>query len=167
MNMLFQNKRFYFFVCIFVFNFYSLAEQIKEGSIFPDLNDFQLEGELPKDYKEKIVLIDFWASWCGPCKKSFPVYDSIYKKYIKNDFLIIAISVDEKQEDFQKFLKNNPVSFYLLRDPKQKLVEKCGINSMPTSIIIDKQGMVRFIHNGFNSKTTENLLIQQIEDLLK
>lgn len=142
------------------------AAALKTGDPAPDLAAFNLEGKLPEGLKDKVVLLDFWASWCDPCRDSFPVMDALQKQYGPRGFVIIAVNVDEKKADMEEFLKKNPVTFNVVRDAKQKLVEKAGIATMPTSILIDRAGKVRFVHSGFRGVETRRKYESEIESLL-
>ncbi len=142
---------------------------LKTGEVFPTLTDFKLEGSLP-DLKDKIVVIDFWASWCGPCKQSFPALDEMQKKYGPKGLVIIAVSEDENKSDMDDFLKQHPVSFTTVRDTGangKKLVEKIDISTVPTSFVIDKSGKVRFTHSGFYGTRSKEEYTTEIEKLLK
>lgn len=140
---------------------------IKVGDSFPDLAPYKLEGKLPDQTKDKVVLVDFWASWCGPCGQSFPAMDELQKKYGPQGFIIIAVNVDEKKSDMEDFLKDHHVSFIVVRDGKQKLVEKTGISTMPSSFLIDQHGKVVFAHSGFHGNETKKQYEQEIESLLR
>lgn len=140
---------------------------VKVGDVFPDLTTFKLEGNLPADLKGKVVIVDFWASWCGPCQESFPAMNALQKKYGDKGLVIIAVNVDENAADKDAFLKGNVASFTVVRDAKQKLVDKVEIGTMPSSFVLDKEGKVRFAHSGFHGETTKKEYEQQIESLLK
>jgi thiol-disulfide isomerase/thioredoxin len=139
---------------------------VKKGEAFPNLKDFKIEGKLPEDTKGKVVVIDFWASWCGPCGESFPAMDEIQKKYADKGLIIIAINVDENKADMDEFLKTHKVSFTVVRDAKQKLVEKAGIGTMPSSFILGTDGKVKFTHSGFRGNETKKEYETEIESLL-
>ena len=145
----------------------AVAGSVKAGDTFPNLADFKLEGKLPDSLKGKVVLIDFWASWCEPCKQSFPVMEELHKKYSDRGLVIIAINLDEKKPDMEAFLKKNTASFTVVRDPNQKLVDKTGIATMPSSFLIDREGKVRFTHTGFRGNETKKKYEEEIEGLLK
>lgn len=139
---------------------------LKVGDQLPDLASFKLAGKLPDSLKGKIVIVDFWASWCQPCAKSFPVLDELQKKYGER-LVVIAVNVDEKSANMDAFLKKHPVSFTVVRDAEQKLVAAAEPATMPTSYIQDAEGKVRFLHNGFHGEDTRKQYISEIESLLK
>jgi thiol-disulfide isomerase/thioredoxin len=112
------------------------------------------------------VLVDFWASWCLPCAKSFPVLDELQKKY-GDKLVIVAVNIDEKAANMDSFLKKHPVAFIVVRDPEQKLVATVEPATMPTSFILDGEGKVRFLHNGFHGEDTRKEYVSEIESLLK
>jgi thiol-disulfide isomerase/thioredoxin len=143
------------------------AGGLKTGDTFPNLADFKLEGKLPDSIKGKVVLIDFWASWCEPCKQSFPVMEGLHKRYSDRGLVIVAINLDEKRPDMEAFLKKNAASFTVMRDPNQKLVDQTGIATMPSSFLIDRDGKVRFTHTGFRGAETSKKYEEEIESLLK
>jgi thiol-disulfide isomerase/thioredoxin len=145
----------------------ALAGGVKTGEPFPDLTAFKLEGKLPEATKGKVVMIDFWASWCEPCKQSFPVMEELQQHYAARGLVIIAVNVDENRADMEAFLKKNAATFAILRDASQKLVEKAGIATMPSSFLIDRDGKVRFAHTGFRGAETKKKYEEEIELLLK
>jgi thiol-disulfide isomerase/thioredoxin len=145
----------------------ALAAGVKPGDSFPDLAPFKLEGKLPDSTKGKVVLVDFWASWCEPCKQSFPVMEELHKRYSERGLVIIAVNVDENRPDMEAFLKKNAATFVVLRDANQKLVEKAGIATMPSSFLIDREGKVRFVHTGFRGAETKKKYEEEIESLVK
>jgi thiol-disulfide isomerase/thioredoxin len=139
---------------------------IKVGDSFPELTTFGLEGKLPADIKGKVVVLDFWASWCGPCKESFPAMNDLQKKYADKGLVILAVNVDEKAESMKDFLKENSASFTIVHDATKKLVGTANISSMPTSFVLGKDGKVVAIHKGFHGKDTVKQYETEIEKLL-
>ena len=146
--------------------FFSATAALKVGDSLPDLASFKLEGKLPDALKGKIVVVDFWASWCLPCAKSFPVLEELQKKYADR-LVVLAVNVDEKKANMDHFLAKHPVSFNIVRDAGQKLVAVAEPATMPTSFILDGDGKVRFLHNGFHGEDTRKEYISEIESLLK
>jgi thiol-disulfide isomerase/thioredoxin len=143
------------------------AGGVKAGDTFPDLGGFKLEGKLPEATKGKVVMVDFWASWCEPCKQSFPVMEELHKRYAEKGLVIIAVNVDENRTDMESFLKKNAATFVVVRDASQKLVEKAGIATMPSSFLIDREGKVKYLHTGFRGAETKKKYEEEIESLLK
>jgi len=121
----------------------------KENDALPPIESFGLEGALPK-LKGKVVYLDFWASWCAPCKASFPVLDAWQREFASKGFTVLGVSVDETSTDMQRFLSAHPVSFPVVRDATHKLAEEANIASMPTSFLIDRKGVIRHVRNGFH-----------------
>jgi cytochrome c biogenesis protein CcmG/thiol:disulfide interchange protein DsbE len=142
------------------------SKGIKVGDTLPELSTFGLEGKLPGDLKGKVVLLDFWASWCGPCKESFPVMDELQQKYGAKGLVILAVNVDENAAAMKDFLKDHPVQFNILHDATKKLVGTANIASMPTSFLIGKDGKVVAIHKGFHGKETAKEYAAEVEKLL-
>jgi thiol-disulfide isomerase/thioredoxin len=138
----------------------------KQGDNLPDLASFHLEGKLPEKLQGRVILLDFWASWCGPCKSSFPVMEELANKYTEQGLTVVAVSVDKKPENMERFLKSVKVSFTVVRDAQQKLVAAADIRAMPTSLLIDRSGKIRFIHAGFNGDETTRQYVKEIEQLL-
>jgi thiol-disulfide isomerase/thioredoxin len=143
--------------------------ELKVGDTFPDLTRFKLEDAAP-DIKGKVVLVDFWASWCGPCKQSFPALDELQKQYGAQGFVIIAVNEDEKKADMDDFKKQHPVAFTMVRDAGadgKKLIDKVEVSAMPSSFLIDTTGKVRFAHTGYHGTKTKQEYAHEIETLLK
>jgi len=118
-----------------------------------------------KAFAGKVIYLDFWASWCAPCRTSFPLLNALHKKLKAQGFEVIAINLDEDKAKAEQFLKEIPVGFTVLRDGKGEWADRYVVESMPTSFIIDKQGVVRHIHHGFSSDDI-NGLEQKITELL-
>jgi thiol-disulfide isomerase/thioredoxin len=140
---------------------------MKPFDTLPDLESFKLEGKLPAPLKGRVILLDFWASWCGPCRASFPVMEDLHKRYAGRGLVIVAVSVDEKREEMDRFLTTANVTFATLRDAGQKLVAYADIATMPTSFLIDRSGKIRYVHRGFRGDDTVKKYHDQIELLLK
>lgn len=116
-------------------------------------------------FSGKVVYVDFWASWCLPCRTSFPLLNQLQQKLKDQNFEVVAINLDEDKANAEKFLKDIPVTFTVLRDANGEWADKYVVESMPTSFIVDKQGVIRNIHHGFVSDDIKGLE-QKIVQLL-
>jgi thiol-disulfide isomerase/thioredoxin len=110
-----------------------------------------------KQYAGKVIYLDFWASWCAPCRTSFPLLDKLHEKLKGQGFTVVAVNLDEDKANAEKFLQEFPVGFTVLRDAKGEWADQYVVESMPTSFIIDKQGVVQNIHHGFASNDIKEL----------
>lgn len=142
------------------------AQAVTVGEAAPDTRAVALQGGMAPalaDLRGKVVLVDFWASWCAPCLKSLPMYSTLRDELPRADFEVLAISVDESATDARRFLSAHPVSFPVLHgDPA--LPERWGVEAMPTSYLVDREGIVRAVHHGFKPGNLDALR-RQILDL--
>jgi thiol-disulfide isomerase/thioredoxin len=115
--------------------------------------------------KGKVVLVDFWATWCGPCRASFPKYQALAKKF-GDDLEIVALSEDDEADGIAEFAKDTGVSFTLAWDAEKRIAGTYRPSSMPTSFLVDRNGLVRFVHTGFHDGD-EATLEHQIKSLLE
>src|SRR6202795_777767 len=104
----------------------------------------------PADYRGKVVLIDFWASWCVPCKASFPALDALYQRDRDRGLVVLAINLDEERKAADAFLASRPHVMPVLFDPKGESAEAFRIRGMPSSVVIDRAGNIRFTHIGYS-----------------
>lgn len=111
------------------------------------------------DYRGKVVLVDFWASWCPPCLLSLPAYEQMYREIGTEEFELIAINVDEDTEDGLDFLQDHPVSYPVLADPKGEIGIPYGIRSLPRSLLLDRDGRVIATYKKF--KAGDEVKLQQ------
>lgn len=109
------------------------------------------------DYRGKVVLVDFWASWCGPCRQSLPLYNGLKADYAAADFAILAVNLDEAASDATNFLREHPVSYMALQDPQGDVAQAFGLKGMPSSYVIDRDGIVRYRHIGFEPRDIDAL----------
>lgn len=142
--------------------FFCLGVQAASNVTGRDAPPFSLPGVDGKpvnlaDFKGKVVYVDFWASWCGPCRKSFGWLNEVQAKYGSQGFQVIGINLDEKSEDAQKFLRETPAKFAIAFDPAGKFPAAYGLKGMPTSYLIDRNGRVIVEHAGFKDGDQANL----------
>lgn len=105
------------------------------------------------DFRGRVVFLNFWASWCGPCKKEFPELASFIAGYDASEAVVIAVNIDKHHSHAMDFLKENasvPENMVVLFDPRATVVSEYRAAAMPTSFVIDKSGKIRYIHFGFD-----------------
>lgn len=126
------------------------AQLLDKGAVAPD---FELPGTNAaiklSQYRGKVLYLDFWASWCGPCKQSFPWMSAMQAKYGTKGLQVLAINVDTKREDARKFLLSSPAAFELAYDAQGLTPRLYGVKTMPSSYVIDRAGKVLAVHRGF------------------
>ena len=140
---------------------------IKVGDTFPNFTDFALEGELPRELKGRLVIVDFWASWCGPCRGTFPLMEDLHRRLGKRGLVIVAVNEDKSRVAMTEFLKQHPVNFTVLRDAKKKLAAKVNVAMLPASYILDGDGKVISIQGGERTMENRTEFIKLVEDLLE
>lgn len=106
-----------------------------------------------EDYKGKVVYLDFWASWCSPCRDSFPWMNAMQKKYADEGLVIIGINLDEHKKDAEQFLADVPANFIIAFDDKSATARKYELRAMPSAYVIGKDGTLLYAHIGFNNRS--------------
>jgi len=127
------------------------ARAVERGAVAPD---FALAGPSGPvrlaDFKGKTLYLDFWASWCVPCKQSFPWMNEMQAKYKDRGLRILGVNVDKNAADAQHFLERVPAAFALAMDPAGEVPRSYGVKAMPTSVLIGSTGHVLEFHGGFS-----------------
>ncbi len=101
------------------------------------------------EQRGQVIMLNFWASWCGPCRKEMPYLEALYKKYKHLGFTVWGLNVDENSNNAKTLLDEIKVSFPILFDPKNKIPEKYELEAMPSTYMIDRDGKIRFAHQGY------------------
>ena len=117
----------------------------------PDFTLKSLDGKNLKlsEMRGKVVLINFWASWCGPCRQEMPLLNSLHNKYEPLGFTVIGVNVEERTENARDFIKNTPVDFPILLDNENRVSKLYKVVAMPTTVVVDRDGNMRFLHHGY------------------
>jgi len=111
------------------------------------------EGSLDlTQYRGKVVVLDFWASWCAPCRRSFPWWNKMHAKYADEGLVIIGVNLDNDPESALAFLEEYPADFNIYYDTNKELAKKFGVQAMPSSYIVDRDGEIYAKHFGFKVK---------------
>jgi thiol-disulfide isomerase/thioredoxin len=130
-----------------------------------DLRDGNGQVVRLADFKGKVVLLDFWATWCPPCKVSFPKLDALYKEWRERGLEVLAVNLDDRRRDADAFLTAHPHTMAVLFDPRGDAPRAFAVRGMPSSVLIDRSGTVRFTHMGYSEKVIESYR-QELELLL-
>lgn len=138
------------------------------GKAAPDFTLVSSTGENVHlaDQRGKVVMLHFWASWCGPCRQVMPLIDSMYKRYNAAGFVIYGVNVEEDHTNATKFLKELDLAFPILYDPKFIATDLYLLDAIPTTVVIDKAGNIRFINRGYRAGD-ENKYRDQIRELIR
>jgi thiol-disulfide isomerase/thioredoxin len=118
------------------------------------------------EYKGQVVMLNFWASWCGPCRQEMPLLESIYKKYNKMGFTLLGVNVEPNSQAANDWLKATPVSFPILYDKDSKVSKLYDVAGMPSTVIIDRSGNLRVLHRGYKPGD-ENEYLDSIRSLIR
>jgi thiol-disulfide isomerase/thioredoxin len=118
--------------------------------------------------KGQVVMINFWASWCGPCRQEFPILEEMYRKYRPMGFTLLAVNVEPDMKDAEeKFLaKIAPVTFPIAMDKENGVSKLYGVNAMPSTVLVDRKGNLRWLHRGYKPGD-ENEYLDAVRTLLR
>jgi peroxiredoxin len=118
------------------------------------------------DLTGQVVMVNFWATWCGPCRQEMPQLEALYERYSDLGFTLLGVNVEEDSSGADAFLADTPVSFPILFDPENQVSELYNVVAMPSTVLIDKSGNLRFIHHGYQPGY-ENEYQSQIRALIR
>jgi peroxiredoxin len=113
----------------------------------------------------KVVLLNFWATWCGPCREELPELARVQEKFRQRGFAVVTVTVDNDLENIRSFLKKYAVKLQALWDRRKKVAEAYAVEKMPSSYIIDRSGVIRFIHRGYRPEELKRIE-NEIDELL-
>jgi thiol-disulfide isomerase/thioredoxin len=133
-----------------------LATTLQAAEVQGKAPDFTLKSSSGKnlklsEHRGEVVLLNFWASWCGPCRKEMPYLEQIQEKYADYGFTVMGVNVEEDSSKAKKMLKDIPVTFPILFDTGNSASKAYKVSAMPTTVIIDRDGNMRYLHKGYKS----------------
>ena len=150
---MFDKNRLLIGLCFILFSISTASAQKAPG--------FSLAGDKGQvtlsKYKNTVVYLDFWASWCKPCLKSFSFMNKMQKKYGKKGLKIIAINLDDERSSATNFLKKHPANFTIAYNPEGDVPNAYNLSVMPTSYLIDRKGNIIFSHKGYKDSQSASL----------
>lgn len=162
------------FLLCFLIAFSPITFALNVGDVAPDfsLNKLSTQKNAASqtislsDYKGKVVYLDFWASWCGPCRKAFPFMDELQKEYEKEGLVVLAVNQDTKPSLAINFLKKNKSNLTSLFDKNGQVSSAYELRGMPSSFLIDKKGVIHSSHVGFNDSKIKKIR-EEVKRLLQ
>jgi peroxiredoxin len=134
----------------------------------PDFTLKSLEGSNLRleEYRGQVVLINFWASWCGPCRQEIPLLDRLHQRYLDTGFAVLGINVEGEEAPARKLIDRIPVTFPVLIDQEQRVSELYELEAMPSTVVVDRDGVVRYIHRGYKPGD-EAKYIEVVKELIR
>ena len=144
------------------------AAALDVGARLPEIGLVDLDGNRvdAKSLEGKVVIIDFWATWCAPCREELPVLEKLYRKYKKKGLVIVGVSVDKDRANVQRFLEKLKLSFPIVHDSDHLVSGRYKPPRMPSSYVIDRKGIVRHVHEGYRASDAKSFE-KQVKALLK
>jgi peroxiredoxin len=134
----------------------------------PDFTLRQLDGPNLRlgEQRGRVVMVNFWATWCGPCRIELPHLDKLHAKYRSSGFMLLGVNIDDDPNAAKALASKMGLKFPVLFDSEKKVVAAYDLNAMPASVLIDRDGKVRHLHRGYKDGV-EQLYEQQVRALLK
>jgi len=146
------------------------------GSAYADIKsgpapDFTLKSNSGSnlrlsEFRGEVVMINFWASWCAPCRQEMPLLDELYKQYQPMGFTILGVNVEEDSAQAKRMLKNIPVNFPVLFDNTSDVSKLYNVVAMPSTVLVDRDGNIRYLHQGYKPGYEESYQ-QQVRELIR
>ena len=146
----------------------SLASSGMEGQQAPDFALKSSTGENLRlsEYRGDVVMINFWATWCGPCRQEMPLLDELYSRYQRVGFNLLGVNIDDDSNRAMNMIEELGVNFPVLFDARKEVSKLYEVEAMPVTVIVDREGTVRFVHHGYKPGY-EEMYLDQIRSLLR
>ena len=144
----------------------AMAVSLQETA--PDFTLKSLDGGNLRleEYRGQVVLINFWASWCGPCRQEMPLLDRLHERYEDTGFAVLGVNVEGEVGPARDIVDRTRVSFPVLIDEGQRVSQRYQLEAMPSTIVVDRDGMVRYIHRGYKPGD-ESKYIEVVKELIR
>ena len=144
------------------------AQALSRGSRAPEIGLRDTNGRQVRlsSLRGKVVLVDFWASWCGPCRQEMPFLERLHDEYADQGLVIVGVNIDTEEGNMRRFLRRTPVSFRVVHDGNHRVADRYNPPRMPSSFLIDQRGVVRYVHEGFRAPDAR-AIERQVKRLLE
>jgi len=161
-------KNFVLGLLITVFAATSLASSKLEGQAAPDFALKSSSGENLRlsEYRGDVVMINFWATWCGPCRQEMPLLDELYERYERVGFNLLGVNIDDDSRRAMQMIEELGVDFPVLFDARKEVSKLYDVDAMPVTVLVDREGTVRYVHQGYKPGYEEKYL-DQVRSLLR
>ncbi len=161
-----RNSIFGLVICIFAAS--TLAASGMEGQPAPDFALKSSTGENMRlsEHRGDVVMINFWATWCGPCRQEMPLLDELYTRYQRVGFNLLGVNIDDDSGRAMKMIEELGVNFPVLFDARKEVSKLYSVEAMPVTVLVDREGNVRHVHHGYKPGYEEKYL-DQIRSLLR
>jgi len=146
----------------------SLASSGLTGQTAPDFALKSSSGENLRlsEYRGDVVMVNFWATWCGPCRQEMPLLDELYSRYERVGFSLLGVNIDDDSRKAMNMVSELGVSFPVLFDARKEVSKLYEVDAMPVTVLIDREGTVRYVHHGYKPGY-EDKYLDQIRSLLR
>ena len=151
-----------------IFTASSLASSSLEGRDAPDFVLKSATGENLRlsEYRGDVVMINFWATWCGPCRQEMPLLDDLYGRYQRVGFNLLGVNIDDDSRRAMQMIEELGVNFPVLFDESKEVSKLYEVDAMPVTVLVDREGNVRFVHHGYKPGY-EDKYLDQVRTLLR
>ena len=148
-----------------------LAGSLTAGTMDTPAPDFTLKSSSGKnlklsEHRGDVVLINFWASWCGPCRQEMPLLSELHDKYKALGFTVLGVNVEQDSGDAKKLLEDMPVSFPVLFDNDSTVSKQYDVVAMPSTVLVDRNGRMRYLHKGYKPGE-EEIYLEMVRSLIR
>ena len=151
-----------------VFAATSLASSGLTGQTAPDFALKSSAGDNLRlsEHRGDVVMVNFWATWCGPCRQEMPLLDELYSRYQRVGFSLLGVNIDDNSSKAMNMISELGVSFPVLFDNRKEVSKLYEVDAMPVTVIIDREGTIRYVHQGYKPGY-EEMYLDQIRSLLR